>query len=239
MKYNYFVLGYNGINYFNTWFDEQQFPNTNMKYVDNGRQQVPTNLQKSILHKTATNIGCAGGWNLICDIGFNYYNHDVVVVGQEDARVSEDVLEALVSSCTPNSLCGTYDNSFEFSTFAIHKETFNKIGRFDENFVYVGCEDNDYKYRCKLAGVDVYTLGISHTYNCSMANNDTVKPKQSSTHNATYIENKWKGYTYKTPFDNQKQPKFTDYFKEVHGDVEDWPSKLEYKKFLNENSISQ
>ncbi len=239
MKYNYFVLGYNAINYFNGWFDKQQFPNTNMMYVDNGRQAAPINLETNIIHQTKTNIGCAGGWNLICDIGFNYYNYDVIIVGQEDARVSEEVFEALTNSCTPEALCGTYDNSFEFSTFAIHKETFNKVGRFDENFVYVGCEDNDYKYRCKLAGVDIYTLDIPHTFNCSIANNDNVKPKQSSIHNASYIEDKWKGYTYKTPFDGKVQTKYTEYFTAVHGNVEDWPSKLEYKNFTNENSISQ
>lgn len=239
MKYNYFVLGYNGINYFNSWFDKQEFPNTTMRFVDNGRQQLPDNLQENILYQTTTNIGCAGGWNLICDIGFNYYNYDVIIVGQEDARISEDVFEALISSCNSKSLCGTYDNSFEFSTFAIHKETFDKIGRFDENFVYVGCEDNDYKYRCKLAGVDIYTLNISHIYNCSIANNDNVKPKQSSTHNASYVEAKWGNYTYKQPFNGDSAPTFTDYFVELYGTLGDFPSKSEYKKFLNENSVSQ
>lgn len=239
-KYNYFVLGYNAIDYFNNWYDRSVFPNTTMRFVDNGNQKTPPSMETNIVHKSNTNLGCAGGWNLICDIGFNHYNLDVIIVGQEDGRVSEEVFEALITNCDSHTLCGTYDNGFEFSTFAIHRDTFAKVGRFDENFVYVGCEDNDYKYRCKLFGVEVVTLGISHTYNCSIANNNNVKPKKSSTHNADYMERKWGNYTYTKPFNGEQVETYTDYFLELHGLVKQFPSKLEYetfKKINNENYI--
>jgi hypothetical protein len=239
MKFKYFVLGYNATSYFDSWYDKSQFSNTMMRYVDNGNQLVSVNLTSNLIHQTKTNIGCAGGWNLICDLGFNYYNYDIIIVGQEDARVSEDIFEYLLVNCSPTTLCGTYDNGFEFSTFAIHKEIFEKVGRFDENFVYVGCEDNDYKYRCKLAGVDVITLGVSHTFNCSIANNDNVKPPKSSKHNAQYMSDKWGDYTYTQPFDGRNYGKHTNYFIELNGLVEEWPSQTEYKNFLNENSVSQ
>jgi hypothetical protein len=229
--YNYFVLGYNAVDYFNAWYDKSQFANTKMKFVDNGRQLVPDNIKSHLIHQTKTNIGCAGGWNLICDIGFNHYNHDIIIVGQEDGRVSEEVFDALLSSCNPNTLCGTYNNGFEFSTFAIHRKTFEKVGRFDENFVYVGCEDNDYKYRCQLLGVDVITLGVSHTFNCSIANNDNVKPQKSSTHNAQYMSDKWGNYTFVEPFNGQQKQKYTDYFVELHGQLDNFPSETEFEIF--------
>lgn len=237
--YNYYVLGYNAIQYFNQWYDKPSFTNTNMVFVDNGRQLIPQDLQSNVIHQTKTNIGCAGGWNLICDIGFNYHKHDVIIVGQEDGRISEEVFAALIDTCNPSTLCGTYNNGFEFSTFAIHRKTFEKVGRFDENFVYVGCEDNDYKYRCQLSDISVVTLGVSHTFNCSIANNDNVKPPRSSTHNANYMELKWGNYKYTQPFNGKKHNKYTEYFVELNGLVEEWPSQQEYKNFLNDNSISQ
>lgn len=234
--YNYFVLGYNAVDYFDSWYDRSQFQNTTMRFVDNGRQVIPSSMESSILHTTKTNIGCSGGWNLICDIGFNYFGFEKIIVGQEDARVSEEIFEALLESCSPTTLCGTYDNGFMFSTYAIHRETFQNIGRFDENFVFVGCEDNDYVYRCKLLGVDTTTLGVSHQYNCSIANNDSVKPKQSSTHNASYIKSKWGDYTYKKPFNDVPVPTYTDYFIELYGQLEEFPSKLEYDNFKKTNN---
>ena len=131
-------------------------------------------------------------------------------------------------------ICGTYNNSFEFSTYAIHRETFSKVGRFDENFMFVGCEDNDYKHRCKLNGVDVQSLGISHEFNCSIANNVHTVPSTVLTHNPTYILNKWNDYTYTEPFNGVDMPKYTDYFLEVHGDVDMWPSESEFLRFKNE-----
>lgn len=232
-KYNYFVLGYNAINYFKEWFDFEQFKNTNLRFVDNGNQDIPDELKEYVIHQNEKNIGCAGGWNIICDIGFNHFGFDKIIIGQEDARVSEEIFESLIENCTPNLICGTYNNSFEFSTYAIHKETFQKVGRFDENFMFVGCEDNDYKHRCKLNGVDIATLDVSHYFNCSIANNLDVVPSRSATHNAGYIERKWNGYKYTSPFDGKPHDKYTDYFIEVHGNLDEWPSETEYKMFIS------
>lgn len=229
--YNYFVLGYNAIDYFNSWYDKEQFPNTSLRFIDNGNQSIPDSLKENVIHQNRRNIGCSGGWNLICDIGFNYFNLEKIIVGQEDGRVSEEIFQALLDACDENNMCGTYNNGFEFSTFAIHRETFNKIGRFDENFVFVGCEDNDYKHRASLAGVTIHTLGVSHTYNCSIANNDNVKPRQASTHNAEYMEKKWGNYNHTIPFNGQPVGKYTEYFIELYGNLEEFPSQTEFKLF--------
>jgi hypothetical protein len=233
MTYNYFVLGYNAIEYFNSWYDKDQFKNTILRFVDNGNQNIPESLKDNIIHTNKKNVGCSGGWNLICDIGFKHFGFDKIIVGQEDGRVSEEIFDALLDSCNENTICGTYNNSFEFSTFAIHKSAFEKIGRFDENFVFVGCEDNDYKYRANLLGIEITTLGVSHAYNASIANNDNVKPKRASGHNAEYIDRKWGNYTYKQPFNGDTVQKYTDYFIELYGNLEEFPSETEFKLFKN------
>lgn len=230
-KYNYFVLGYNGINYFNDWFDFEQFKNTNLHIIDNGCQHIPDTLTDYVVHKTKTNIGCAGGWNLVCDIAFNHFGLEKVIIGQEDARISEDIFDALINYCSPSLICGTYNNSFEFSTYAIHRETFNKVGRFDENFLFAGCEDNDYKHRCKLNNVEIATLNVPHYFNCSIANNANTVPSNAISHNPEYVHKKWGDYTYTQPFNGMIVPKYTDYFLEVHGNVDMWPSEMEFKQF--------
>lgn len=236
MKYDYFVLGYNAIDYFNSWYDKNQFQNTTLKVVDNGNQKIPEQLKDNIVHINQKNIGCAGGWNLICDIGFNFYGLEKIIVGQEDGLVSEDIFEVLVQACNENTICGTYNNGFEFSTFSIHKKTFEKIGRFDENFVFVGCEDNDYKHRAKLVNVDILTIGVSHRYNSSIANNDNVKPKWASKHNADYMKDKWGDYTYTIPFNGEKRNKYTDHFIELYTNLEEFPSVQEFNLFKNKNN---
>jgi len=230
-KYNYIVLGYNAFDYFTNWFDRSVFPNTNVGFIDNGKQEIPDTFKDIVLHQNRFNIGCSGGWNVALDIAFNHMGLEKVIIGQEDARVSEEVFEALLEQCNPDVICGTYNNSFDCSTYAIHRDTFKKIGRFDENFVYVGCEDNDYKHRAKLAGVEIKSLGVSHTFNASIANNNNVVPVRSSQHNADYIERKWNRYQYTEPFNGIETPRYTDYFLELYGSLEEWPSETEFKLF--------
>jgi len=230
--YNYFVLGYNAINYFEQWYDFNQFTNTNLSIIDNGRQSSSEKINPYIIHTNKKNIGCAGGWNLICDIGFNHYGFEKIIIGQEDARISESIFDALLEECNPNTLCGTFNNGFTFSTFAIHRDTFHKVGRFDENIVYVGCEDNDYQYRCELNEVEVKCLGISNGFNCSIANNDDVKPPETSPANANYVHTKWGDYKYKTAFNGIDVPKYSEWFTKLYGNPDEWPSETEYTLFL-------
>jgi hypothetical protein len=230
-KYNYMVLGYNAVDYFAQWWDASKFPNTTMRFIDNGKQTFPEHLQENLTHQNRANIGCSGGWNLALDIAFNHLGLEKVIIGQEDARVSEEVFEALLAECNPDTICGTYNNGFNFSTYAMHRDTFNRIGRFDENFVFVGCEDNDYIHRAKLAGVEIKSLGISNAFNASIANNNNVVPVRSSQHNADYIARKWNNYTYDIPWNGEAVSRYTDYFKELYGEPTIWPSEMEFNLF--------
>jgi GT2 family glycosyltransferase len=51
---------------------------------------------------------------------------------------------------------------FEFGAFGINQAAVDTVGWFDENFHPIYFEDNDYRRRCKLAGVPVKQL-LSHT----------------------------------------------------------------------------
>lgn len=234
MKNNLFILGYNGSDYFDSWYDREQFQNTKLYYFDNGQQSLSNILKKDCVHITEKNIGCAGGWNLICDIGFDSMKLEKIVIGNEDAMISEEILDELYKKCEPSVLCGTYDNNWEFSSFCIHRDTFKKVGRFDENIIFVGCEDDDYKYRCKLNNIKIDNLGVSYKYNISIANNDKTKPRETSIYNGEYVKEKWGNNTYIIPFnDSSYIHKPTKMIKKYYGDIKEWLSEVEYKKFKN------
>jgi len=227
---NFFVLGYNGCNYFDKWYDREQFKNTKLYYFDNNKQQLSDILKKDLVYTTTKNIGCSGGWNLMCDYAFKTLNLDRIIIGQEDAMISEEILEALYEKCNPNTIVGTYDNSFDFAVFSLHKNTFHLVGRADENLLFAGCEDDDYKYRCKLNNIKIESLGIPHYYNVSIANNDNCKPRETSVYNCEYVKRKWGNCTYNIPFNdiNYKQTP-TEMFIKYYGNVPEYPSESEYK----------
>lgn len=225
-----FILGYNAVGYFCDWFKYEENPNTKLRFVDNGKQNIPDYIKRDVLWVTTKNLGCCGGWNFICDVAFNTMELDKIIIGEEDARFSEEILNEITEKTSPTVLCGTYDNSFEFSLYGIHRDTWNKVGRFDENFLFCGCEDNDYKHRCKLAGVSVISLGISHYFNGNSSNNDVVKPKESSIYNGEYVKNKWGEYTYQCPFNNPNYThEMTYMFKKYYPNITEWPSVSEFE----------
>lgn len=192
MKYNLFILGYGSSRFLDSWLDIGDFPNTNIRIVDNGNQNYSKRLLPYLYYKTTQNLGCAGGWNLICNIAFNVLKLDKVVISNEDNLYSEEYIEALYEQCNPNNIAGTYDRAFEFSLFCIHRDTYKKVGMFDENVIMAAGEDNDYKYRCKLHGVTVSTLGISANYNLSETGGDSIPDIRDQ--NVIYVNKKWDNY---------------------------------------------
>lgn len=207
-----FLLGYNRAKYLSEWFQKvnSQDPfkyDKKFYYIDNGQQLYRDQFINSILlHETEQTIFCAGGWNLICHIGFNLLNLEKLIIGQEDAIFTDQILDAVWQSTIPNNIQGTYDRSFEFSLFGIHRDTYFSVGEFDENFIQAGCEDGDYKHRCKMKGITVGCLGVSADYNES-----STSEIRKNLGNAEYLESKWgkainidnRIYEYYTPFNNK------------------------------------
>lgn len=200
MKYNLFILGYGSSKFLDAWIDLLKFPNTKISIVDNGQQQYTERLQPYVYYQTTQNLGCAGGWNLICQIAFDKLKLEKVIISNEDNLYSEEYLEALYNQCTPTNIAGTYDRAFEFSLFCIHKDTYKNIGMFDENIIMAAGEDNDYKYRCKLNNVTISCLGISADYNLSETGGDSIPTIRDE--NIRYVTYKWNDYTLDKAHDN-------------------------------------
>lgn len=236
--YTVFIPTFLGYEYFLSWSTKVlQSPNIQFVIVDNGNQELVKEITQFPVFQTSRNIGCAGLWNLICNIGFNYYNLDQMIIGQEDGIFTELMISSLWDATTNDTLVGAYDRSFEFSLFGISKQYWNDVGMFDENFIYAGCEDNDYKHRSKLMGKRIYSLNYSADLNCSLTTKilgDQLKP--SNEHNANYIKEKWGSeYEFRTPFNNSTLKTFdcpmTDTLRNLY-ECSIFPSVIEYNELL-------
>ncbi len=184
---NYFILAYQGTDYFKENFDKKKYPNTILRIVDNGNQKIKDHQ----LYETKQNIGCAGGWNLICYIAFEYLGLEKIIIGQEDTIVGEDELGEMIKKCDESTIATLIKDPFEFSTFALHKRTFKKIGVFDENCIDAYCEDYDYKQRCYLKGIKIESLNKSLERNLGISRKNNTRIYDTITVNKLYIREKW------------------------------------------------
>ena len=183
---NYFILGYQGFNYFKEKFDKKKYPKTILRIIDNGNQKI-TGHQ---LYETKKNIGCAGGWNLICYIAFEYLGLEKIIIGQEDLILEENEMRDLLEKCDENTITALL-KTFEFSTFALHKKTFKKLGMFDENCIDAYCEDADYKQRCYLSGIKIESFNKPDERNLGISRKINKRIYDTIAVNRIYIKEKW------------------------------------------------
>lgn len=230
-----FILTYIGLEYFIKWSEIIRSEPTNVQFVvvDNGSQDI--SKLKVPTFQTSQNVGCAGGWNVISQVAFNYFSLDKIIIGQDDAVFDLNMLLDVWRNTNDDTIAGAYDRSFEFSLFGLTKKLWNTVGMFDENFIYVGCEDNDYKHRMKLFNKTVKSLGYSADMNSNMSSRFiTTNAKPANEYNVNFIEAKWgRNYEYTTPFNEVNiQPDTCGLYTgiiDVYGDISEFPSITEVK----------
>lgn len=114
-----FVLGYSRANQF---FDTYK-PNPNIQYhfVDNGDQTFRP-FDDCFVYATTRNIGCAGGWNLIASIAFEFYNYDKIVITQDDITFPDYYFLEALDSFEEGTILGIIQPFFEFSAFILSRQ---------------------------------------------------------------------------------------------------------------------
>lgn len=244
MSNSVFVLSYVNANEFFSRTSSTK-PSFNTYFIDNGNQ-IYTPSFSCKTYTTSRNIGCAGGWNLICDIAFDTLDLNKIVITQDDAEVGEPLLHQALEETHGSMITGIFPPFFEFSTFVITKEVWRTVGRFDENFIYVYSEDADYKQRCMLSGVTINSLYAQNVSNTS-ASRKAVNKIQA---NRQYLTSKWGSsihpsgvaradfqppFEYRQPFGTAIAP--LDYapisseLKQLYTLSNEFPSELEYERF--------
>ena len=138
----------------------------------------------------ACNLGVAGSWNFIirarpAAAWWLIVNADIEFGAGDLERLAEAMdTDAPLVACL-----------FEFGAFGINAAAVDEVGWFDENFHPIYFEDNDYRRRCQVAGVEVRKL-ISRTRH---DNSSTIASGYSSHNdrtfplNAAYYRTKWGG----------------------------------------------
>lgn len=226
-----FILSFNGIDYLNSWFKPDNFKkDIQFHIIDNGNQKIPKELENILLHKCKENIFCAGGWNLALDIGFNYLHQEKVLVVEDDINFNEDVIQKCYDLCNSKSIATGRNDQFGYSFFAMHKDTYKLVGRFDENCLYVTCEDNDYKHRCAIHGV-AHVSANYYLHDLHL----TSSVMSYKYGNKEYIESKWDNYTAVVPRTTEKfRPEYWKCFEKIHND---FMSVVEYNRFTSYENI--
>lgn len=230
-KYLVFITTYKGFDYFKTWYDWiKDAENTQLVGIDSGNQSSVDGFTDFPIYRSSINVGCSGCWNLAAHIGFNVYGFDKILIGQDDAIFNERMVEHLWNETNDDTLAGAYNRGFEFSLFGLTREFYKTVGMFDENFIYAGCEDNDYTHRAKVLGKNVKGLNYSANMNISLNSSTVVQPVRD--YNGTYLHTKWgMQYEYTHPFNDPTQSPahcgIHSGLTDVYGNVEKFPSLIE------------
>jgi hypothetical protein len=225
-----FILSYRGSQFLEQYFHTEVFPNADFYIIDNGKQKWDR-LKNNVLYTTTRNIGCAGGWNLCSKIGFYHFNFEKILISNDDNMFNSEIVDLVYNNTNPKLVQGTYSTGFAFSLFGIHNETYKDVGEFDENFIYVTCEDNDYMHRCKLKNVECKSLDVSNKANLSLSSGILNSDVRSQ--NARYIAEKWgEKYEYIYPFNNENYiHKPIDIVSEIYSVTNNFPSDVEFEIF--------
>ena len=185
--------------------------------IDNGGKLAETSagrmlskLEKIIITTPQYNLGVASSWNIFAkQIGRCIIANDDVLFGK---RAVDEFTNA--SECNPQSIIIENDHPVGgFSTFLLNKpKEWMRLGGFDELFNPAYFEDNDTRYRLKLAGQPVAKIKLSDWEhdNSSTLTNSTCEYQRMHwcffKRNSEYYVKKWGGTPgcekYKQPFGN-------------------------------------
>ena len=191
-------------------------------------------LENVIYIENDSNIGVASSWNMGCKIAFEQKTIEKVLIANNDILFHPYCIDAMVRIINNEkyALLSSFDvardldkpkdifkyknplkpyevDAPDFSNFMIKRETWEKIGAFDNKFYPAYFEDNDYHYRIRLQnkrGVKT-TTALHYHYGSRTVHEN---PDVGSVSNAMYLQNeeyfvqKWGGKPglekHKTPF---------------------------------------
>ena len=159
-------------------------------------------LADVVIERETTNI--SGAWN---DGLKTLQALDYVLFCNQDITLSVQDVEQLHDAMFEHDFVTWDINLNSFSCFGGQVIHFLEVGEFDETFIRYH-EDNDYHYRMKLKGYDLYSLGLKlhHVGSSVLKFDEGIKRENNKTFQdgAAYYKRKWGGYVgkeqFKTPF---------------------------------------
>jgi len=170
------------------------FPNVDIHILDNGQQNIPDyELSNIIIHRMDKNIGVAGAWN--------YLIEKILVDSQNALILNDDIYlgktKNEIKDFIKNNTFSFMVSSLDWCAYIITKETWEKVGKFDEGFYPAYCEDCDYHLRMIKLGVPLSKSSflIPKIYQASMTMNKNPEMFYKANHkNRQYFKSKWGCY---------------------------------------------
>ena len=157
--------------------------------VDNSEKGTCPDYPARII-KLYGNMGVAHGWNTIIKATpfaqrWAIFNSDLLFAESDihrlDAAMDENDLVMM----------GGYH------AFALHRRVIREVGWFDENYHPAYCEDNDFTWRCKQAGVQMCQIPTvrDHVGSATIKNDPDLRERNNLTYprNVQYHMGKWGG----------------------------------------------
>lgn len=177
------------------------------------------------------NLGVAGSWNFIVREGLSR-GYDWFFVGSNDTVLHSGSLRRALdmekeADVAIWELCGS-------NFFLLSVETVARVGWFDENFYPAYKEDQDYAYRCRLAGlrrVAVPGASADHVGSATIRSNPDFEILNRETHfnwNLNHYRMKWGG--------DAGEERFTHPYDDAAYDWRWWPDpggSIEFRDWEN------
>lgn len=160
------------------------------------------------------NLGVAASWNLIVRTGMAR-GFELVTIGSNDVLLFPGSLARVQSLAKRESEVTWHIHGWNF--FIIHQRAIARVGWFDENFYPAYKEDQDYAYRCILAGAERVKSGQigwggEHLGSQTIRSDAHYYARNQVTHlrwNMSYYMKKWGGDSgaerYTTPFGDPRR----------------------------------
>jgi GT2 family glycosyltransferase len=180
---------------------------TKIYVVDNGHQDIKSKIKHPNIEviENEKNVGVANSINQLCNLIFEW--NDYAIILNDDIYLGRKDWE--VDNLLTNFQKDFYVTMQDWCAFIMPKKTFKEVGEFDGEFFPAYYEDDDYKYRMKLKGKNIFQIPFLNPF--LFQNSQTIEKEPSF---RPLIENckkrfieKWGGEPnhekFKTPFNKK------------------------------------
>lgn len=171
---------------------------TKVIVIDNGGKYQATRPNVEV-HSQRRNLGVAASWNVLHRISIPA----PIIICNDDIEFGKDSL-AVLMGCS-DSFVVPAEDEIGWSCFKQSHSLWNTVGPYDETFYPAYFEDNDYRYRMKLAGIYATHVpcGIKHTKSSTvskMSDYEIHCLNKAWKNNEEYFAMKWGGLPYQETY---------------------------------------
>lgn len=172
---------------------------------DAARAVTPPAVRDLCVARPPSNIGVAASWNLVITTA---PAEPFWLIANADTVFGPGDLDNLARAITSTDY-GWLGVNGDWRLMAIKAETVERVGLFDTNFHPIYCEDADYEYRCRLAGIQYgFIRGTTSHVRSATIQEARFAQRNARTYpaNVAYYQEKWGGplrggERFATPFD--------------------------------------